>query len=55
MGGGRSILYSLLFALLLSVVNLQPAHFDSDDRLGLVVDDSGINSAPAHLNMVCKT
>ena len=47
---GRSILYSLLLALLLSVVDLQPAHFDCDDRLGLVVDDSGINccSTPLH-------
>lgn len=55
MGGGRSILYSFLFALLLSVVDLKPAHFDCDDRLGLVVDDSGINAAAAHLYMVCKT
>ena len=53
--GRRSILYSLLFAVLLSVVDLQPTHFDCDDRLGLVVDDSGINSAAAHLYMVCKT
>ena len=53
--GGRSILYSFLSAVLLSVVDLQPAHFDCDDRLGLVDDDSGINSAVAHLFMICKT
>ena len=54
-GGRRSILYSLLFALFLSVVDPSTAHFGCDDRLSLVVDDSGINSAAAHLFMICKT
>ena len=52
-GGAYFTVFSLLF--LLSVVDPQTAHFDCDDRLGLVDDDSGINSAAAHLVMICKT
>ena len=44
MGGGGGIRYGLLFARLLSIVDPRTSHSECNDRLGLVVDDLGVNS-----------
>ena len=47
-------LYSLLFALLLSVIDPRTAHFECSDPLGLVVDDSSFTSVASHIFMMYK-
>ena len=53
MQGG--ILDSLLFILLHSVADPRAAHFKGHDVLGLVVDDSSVNSVASHLFISAKT